>query len=51
MIKRDYYQSVFGYRQYHVLGIKIVLCEYLGTIFENFSYKLKQLQQVYRFAH
>ena len=24
-IHRDYYQSVFVYRQYHVLGIKIVL--------------------------
>ena len=29
-VNRDYYQSVFGYRQYHVLGIKIVLCEPLA---------------------
>ena len=40
-INRDYYQSVFGYRQYHVLGIKIVLCEplvYLTTHSTHFIY-------------
>ena len=29
-VYRDYYPCVFVYRQYHVLGIKIVLCEPLA---------------------
>ena len=33
--ERDYYQSVFVYRQYHVLGIKIVLCEPLLSDFQS----------------
>ena len=37
---RDYYQSVFGYRQYHVLGIKIVLCEPLATIIHYFLFPI-----------
>ena len=36
LIYRDYYQSVFGYRQYHVLGIQIVLCEPLACIIHYF---------------
>ena len=35
-IHRDYYPRVFGYRQYHVLGIKIVLCEPLASIIHYF---------------
>ena len=37
---RDYYQSVFGYRQYHVLGIKIVLCEPLASIIHYFLFPI-----------
>ena len=39
-IERDYYQSVFGYRQYHVLGIKIVLCEPLASIIHYFLFPI-----------
>ena len=39
-IYRDYYQSVFGYRQYHVLGIKIVLCEPLASIIHYFLFPI-----------
>ena len=39
-INRDYYQSVFGYRQYHVLGIKIVLCEPLVSIIHYFLFPI-----------
>ena len=39
-IHRDYYQSVFGYRQYHVLGIKIVLCEPLASIIHYFLFPI-----------
>ena len=39
-INRDYYQSVFGYRQYHVLGIKIVLCEPLASIIHYFLFPI-----------
>ena len=39
-IHRDYYQSVFGYRQYHVLGIKIVLCEPLARIIHYFLFPI-----------
>ena len=38
--ERDYYQSVFGYRQYHVLGIKIVLCEPLASIIHYFLFPI-----------
>ena len=37
---RDYYQSVFGYRQYHVLGINIVLCEPLASIIHYFLFPI-----------
>ena len=40
LIHRDYYQSVFGYRQYHVLGIKIVLCEPLASIIHYFLFPI-----------
>ena len=40
VINRDYYQSVFGYRQYHVLGIKIVLCEPLASIIHYFLFPI-----------
>ena len=40
MIKRDYYPRVFGYRQYHVLGIKIVLCEPLATKIHYFLFPI-----------
>ena len=40
MIHRDYYQSVFGYRQYHVLGIEIVLCEPLASIIHYFLFPI-----------
>ena len=40
VIHRDYYQSVFGYRQYHVLGIKIVLCEPLASIIHYFLFPI-----------
>ena len=39
-INRDYYQSVFGYRQDHVLGIKIVLCEPLASIIHYFIFPI-----------
>ena len=39
-VHRDYYQSVFGYRQYHVLGIKIVLCEPLASIIHYFLFPI-----------
>ena len=32
--------SVFGYRQYHVLGIKIVLCEPLASIIHYFLFPI-----------
>ena len=40
LIYRDYYQSVFGYRQYHVLGIKIVLCEPVASIIHYFLFPI-----------
>ena len=36
----DYYHSVFGYRQYHVLGKKIVLCEPLASIIHYFLFPI-----------
>ena len=40
IINRDYYPRVFVYRQYHVLGIKIVLCEPLGSIIHYFLFPI-----------
>ena len=40
IVYRDYYQSVFGYRQYHVLGIQIVLCEPLASIIHYFLFPI-----------
>ena len=40
IVHRDYYQSVFGYWQYHVLGIKIVLCEPLASIIHYFLFPI-----------
>ena len=39
-IYRDYYPCVFGYRQYHVLGIKIVLCKPLASIIHYFLFPI-----------
>ena len=40
LINRDYYQSVFGYRQYHVLGVQIVLCEPLASIIHYYLFPI-----------